>query len=213
MNTREKVLQKIQTGKQMHAHSLRVHKPEFMTDIYVNSPETHIEVIFAENFKKHQGDFFYAEDVEKALGLLKALLQKKQIEEVLTQDEYIEALLNVAHIKHSRQADNQKAILNSCELLIARTGGILLVNPPPTFYTPNADLQHHIIWAFSSQLVYDTQSALLITQEKYAEGMPLICTILHEPTANTPISFYNLAKQQAKQELILFLIDDLSEEF
>ncbi len=213
MGTREKVLHKIQEGKQMHAHSSRVHKPEFMTDIYVNSPETHIEVIFAENFKKNGGNFFYGEDIEKALALLKTFLQKSQIDSVLTQDEYIEALLEVAQIKHSRQADNQKVLLSPCELLIARTGGIALVNSLPTLSAHCVSLQHHIIWAFSSQLVYDVQSALLITQEKYPKGMPTTYTILHETTASGPVSFYNLTKQQAKQELILFLIDDLSEEF
>ncbi len=213
MNTREKVLKNIQEGKKMHFQSLRVHKPEFMSDIYVNSPEAHIEVIFAENFKKHQGNFFYGEDVEKALSLLKAFLQKYQIDAVLTHDEYLEALLEVAQIDHTRQAGTHKATLSSCELLIARTGGVLLVNPLPILYTPSAASPYHIIWAFSSQLVYDTQSALLMTQEKYAKAMPIACSVLHEPVAPAQVAFYHLTKQTAQQEIILFLIDDLSEEF
>ncbi len=218
MTSRENILSRIKQAQDVPSQKAKVHKPDFMTDIYINSPENHIEVIFAENFKKNRGIFFYGEDIESGLLLLKSFLKEKEIDSLITEDEYLQALLNVAKVSHTNQVilpQSEQTLISVCDLMIARTGGILLVPSHHSTLQNHSQAGRHIIWAFSSQLVYDTQSALLISQEKYQNQLPPIFKVIHESTPSIHLLNSGLPSSSfhTHQELILFLIDDISEEF
>ncbi len=220
MTSRENILGRIREAQEASVPKAKMHKPDFMADIYVNSPENHIEVIFAENFKKNRGIFFYAEDVEIGLYTLKSFLEKQQIEKIFVEDGYLRVLCKVAGIEYQSPETEEvlttsDAVLSMCDVLIARTGGILLAPTYTATLQKTSSAQKHIVWAFTSQLVYDTQSALLVSKEKYEHRLPPLLTLLHEGHSSLYLLNPVLSDTTVypRQEIILFLIDDIREEF
>ncbi|GAB4399016.1 MAG: hypothetical protein OHK0053_18530 [Microscillaceae bacterium] len=177
-------------------------KPNFLRDVYINPSEEHIEVIFAENFQKQGGLFFYVESLEEALTQIKSWLTHEAPGTPCVADAYLQALFKVANIVfHPYPCTTPpSAYVWMAEILIARSGSLAWTLPIEGLEKGRP----HIFFGFSTQLVYDIQSALLILQEKYKPNFPARLGLRNGLLPSPP---FELAP------LVLFLIDDVREEF
>ncbi len=172
--------------------------------------EEHPEVIFAENFKANQGDFFYCESVEDFLADLKLFLKEKAIQEIFVENDFLQELLKYARIDFHTQPTPQvklEAGLTLCEGLVARTGSILFSTrqteqATSAFYSPI-----HIILAFSSQLVLHLDQAWPLILQKYGNHLPSVLSLV-SGISPSPNPTYQVG---GPREIVLFLVDDLSE--
>ncbi|NJL14266.1 MAG: hypothetical protein HC913_15480 [Microscillaceae bacterium] len=177
-------------------------KPNFLHDVYINPPEEHIEVIFAENLQKQGGLFYYVESLEEALAQVKSWLVQQAPGTACVADTYLQALFKVAHIAFQAYPSPQppSAYVWLAEILVARSGSL-------GWSLPAEGLENgvpHIFFAYSSQLVYDIQSALLILQEKHRPNFPARFGLRNGLLPGPAFG---------QAPLVVFLIDDVHEEF
>lgn len=212
MSAREKILKKIRTALQAGG-SIQAIKPDFHTDPHLRYENELIEVVFAENFKKNEGDFFFCESLENFLTQLKQFLSEKNLLHFFVLEKYLQELLKIIPIPFHGIRENlhlAEATLTSCELLIAQTGSILVSSAQMPDSRLHLTPPLHLVLAFSSQLVYDLKEALETMKKKYPDKLPQTMSVV------TGINKGGIPDGSASgggigpKELVLFLVDDLS---
>lgn len=209
MSSREIILERIKKANQNLAEKA-IPKPNFDKEIYHFEKEELLEVIFAQQFKEKQGEFFYCESLEDFILLFKAFLVEKQIENLLIFDEFVLELANIAQIDFQTEITDETtnpSVLMMTDYLIAQTGEILITSNQQTIFYLHAQITTHCIFAFTSQIVESLQNALLLLQENYKENFPsLIKVIAKQKQQLDGQAIANQEKQT--RDFILFLIDD-----
>ncbi|HAI75803.1 MAG TPA: hypothetical protein DCM08_06105 [Microscillaceae bacterium] len=186
-------------------------KPDFLSPVYMQPEEPHLEVVFVENFKKAQVDFFFCENLEQFLVALKAYLLQKNLQHVCVWEKYLQELCNVAAIPYHASDDNLlqvEASITLCESLMARTGSILvssrqLAGRRLTIYPPV-----HIVVAFTSQIKPDITEALEALKQKYTQAFPSMLSVISGPSQTADIEKTLVLGAHGPKELSLFLIDE-----
>lgn len=213
MTARNNILKRIHQALE-NKNTEPVHKPDFTSEQFLAREGEHIEVIFAENFTKGKGDFFYCPSLEDFLADLTTFLQKKEIKELFAWDDYLQKLLQVARIDFNADDENLPRIdasLTLCELLVARTGSILISSQQAAGRRLSIYPQIHIVLAFTSQLVNHIKEALQIIHEKYSNQAPSLLTLLSGPSTLWDQQKNPIHGIQGPQEIVLFLVDDIVE--
>lgn len=213
MTSREKILGNIQTALKSSG-SQKIIKPDFSQNPYLHTEEL-MEVIFAENFKKHKGDFFYCENLETFLLSLETLVQSKNLNELWVSEDYPQQLLQFAQIKYQDTSPfptQLQASLSLCELLVARTGSVLVSSHQKSLPALSTQASTHIILAFTSQLVHHLHQALEIILHKYANNLPSQLSLITGPSITQVFDKSWMCGAQGPEELVLFLVDDIIED-
>src|ERR1700733_8134955 len=116
-----------------------------------------LEIEFAEQFTKLQGKFIFCVDHQELAGQLNALIAGSDWKRLFCPDDKLKALL----AKHSCKPFTDVALadcdaaVTSCELLVARTGSIVISAAGPGGRTASVYAPIHICIAYTDQLVYD----------------------------------------------------------
>ena len=99
------------------------------------------------------------------------------------------------------------ASITSCELLIARTGSILLSAGQESGRTVSVYAPVHICIAYTRQLVYDIREGLEFLQEKYKKGLPSLITLATGPSRTADIEKSLVVGVHGPKDVYVFLID------
>lgn len=188
-------------------------KPSFATEIYTRNTELP-EVIFAETFTRNNGEFFFCENLKLFIANLKIFLKEKQIHNLFIQEKFIQEILKVNHISYQDDMQNLEdveASITLCENLVARTGSILVSSKQLAGRSLTVFPPIHIVLAFTSQLVNDIQDALGMIKEKYIDDFPSMISFITGPSRTADIEKTLVLGAHGPKELILFLVDDISE--
>lgn len=188
-------------------------KPSFASEIY-NRKEELPEVIFAENFTINNGEFFFCENLEQFVINLKVFLKEKQIQNIFITEKYLQEIAKINHVAFQTNIQNledSEASITLCENLVARTGSILVSSKQMTGRSLTVFPPIHIVLAFTSQLVNDVQDALGIIKEKYKDDFPSMISFITGPSRTADIEKTLVLGAHGPKELILFLVDDVSE--
>lgn len=210
MTARENILAKIKLALETPTEK-PINKPGFSADIYRKNPEEDLAVTFARRFRENKAEFFFAQDIEEFLLLLKAYLKQKEIHRLLVREQYLKELLQIANIDFftdNAGLDQSQASLSLCEVLAARTGSLLLsthqsVGRQALIYPPQ-----HIVLAFTSQIVYHLSEALVLFKQMYQGILPSMLTLVSGPSKSNLIENQFSIGAQGPQALTLFLVDD-----
>jgi L-lactate dehydrogenase complex protein LldG len=127
--SKERILKNI---RQALIHPTDVPFPNLDTSSTVyQSPDDSLDVIFAEEFTKIQGNFIYSENEEDFITQLNSLAEKNNWQNIYTWEFNLQDLLQKHGFKKLRvgnSLDKADAGITSCECLVARTGSILLTS-------------------------------------------------------------------------------------
>ena len=100
-----------------------------------------------------------------------------------------------------------EAAVTGCEVLVARTGSIVLSSVHqgriPSVYAPV-----HICVAFTSQLVYDISDGLARLQDKYRQFLPSLITFATGPSRTADIEKTLVVGVHGPKEVYCFLVED-----
>ena len=212
MTSRENILSKIRLALE-NTRGQKLSKPDFSRNPYIQ-PDELPEVIFAENFKKLNGDFFYCEDLETFLIDFKSFLKSHNINNLLVSEEYPQQLLQFAHvdfIQKPNPSETIEASLGLCELLIARTGSILISSHQKYARTVSCLTSIHMVLAFTSQLVFHLKEGLEIISSKYANNLPSLVSLISGSSTTNAIQKSWMPGALGPKKLVLFLVDDIIE--
>jgi L-lactate dehydrogenase complex protein LldG len=165
---------------------------------------THLEVEFAENFTKLQGQFAYCMGWQELKQQVLLLLKQKQWSKVFCNDPKIRQLLALEW--HNDLASCQASITD-CELLVARTGTIVLTTSQSGGRTASVYAPVHICIATMRQLVYDVKDALEMMRAKYGESLPSFITFASGPSRTADIEKTLVTGVHGPKEVFCFLVE------
>ena len=171
-----------------------------------------LEIEFAEQFTKLLGKFIFCIDHKELATQLNGLVGHQGWKKVYCREDRLKVVLK--ENKFDQFADVEladcEAAITGCELLVARTGSIVLstgaANPcggrTVSVYAPV-----HICIAYTDQLVYDIKDGLLALKERYHNHFPSLITFATGPSRTADIEKTLVVGVHGPKEVYLFLVD------
>ena len=208
-SSKENILKKI---RQALTHPVPVPFPKSEGSNSLFQPiQKDIEVEFAENFTGLLGKFSFCLDEQDLAQQLKSLAAAKKITSIYCNEEQIKLELGKNGFDQFKAADLStcEACITSCELLIARTGSILMTSAQKSGRTASVYAPIHICIAYTDQLVYDIKEGLQFIKEKYS-NLPSLITLATGPSRTADIEKTLVVGVHGPKEVYVFLVDKAS---
>jgi L-lactate dehydrogenase complex protein LldG len=173
------------------------------------SPTQEKEVEFAEQFTRVQGKFLYCADQAEMLIQLQQLIARNGWAQMFCRESGLLRILDgpFKGLLTQEGLSEVDASITSCELLIARTGSILLSAAQESGRTVSVYAPVHICIAYANQLVYDIRDGLEFLQEKYRNKMPSLISLATGPSRTADIEKTLVVGIHGPKEVYVFLID------
>jgi len=206
-SSKENILKKI---RQALGNPVPVPFPHSEGNKSIFQPATkELEIEFAENFTGLLGKFSFCTDEKELAQQLQLLSSGRKFNAIFCNEKPLrEKLINAGFNNFSAtDIDNCDASITGCELLIARTGSLLMSSAQASGRTVSVYAPIHICVAYTSQLVYDIKEGLLILKEKYANKLPSLITLASGPSRTADIEKTLVVGVHGPKEVFVFLID------
>jgi len=206
-SAKENILKKI---RQALSQSTPIPFPQSEGHHTVFQPATQDpEIEFAEQFARLQGKFIFCIDHREMAAQLSALVSTRGWKKLYCREEKLKTTLK-DHLfdgfSEVELADCDAAV-TTCELLIARTGSIVMSAAGPSGRTVSVYAPIHICIAYTDQLVYDIRDGLQLLKEKYQNHLPSLITFATGPSRTADIEKTLVVGVHGPKEVYLFLVD------
>lgn len=168
-----------------------------------------LEIEFAENFTGLLGRFSFCMDEKELAGQLQYLTESKKLTSIFCNEKELkQKLVNHGFNKFS-SADiaSCDASITGCELLVARTGSLLMSSAAASGRTTSVYAPVHICVAYTRQLVYDIKEGLQILKDKYAGKLPSLITLATGPSRTADIEKTLVVGVHGPKEVYVFLVE------
>ena len=178
-------------------------------DFSFKQPEEDLAILFAEKFTSLLGRFSFCGNEQDLRFQLNNLINTLKWKEIYCVDENIKATLSengLISFSEKSLADSDASITN-CELLVARTGSIVLSSTISSGRTTSVYSPVHICIATTSQLVYDVKDALVFLQKKYRDKLPSQISFATGPSRTADIEKTLVVGVHGPKEVYCFLLD------
>jgi L-lactate dehydrogenase complex protein LldG len=161
-----------------------------------------LEVIFAQEFTKLLGKFAFCIDEKDLQQQLRQLINEKELLKIYCiEDKWNDVFSNTINL------ESCDAAITGCELLVARTGTIVMSSAQQSGRTTSVYAPVHICIAYVNQLVYDIKEALQLLKDKYAGNIPSLITFATGPSRTADIEKTLVVGVHGPKEVYLFLVD------
>jgi L-lactate dehydrogenase complex protein LldG len=186
-------------------------QPDYSLPIYAPIGEQDLAVAFAAVFTSRQGELYYVEHPAELYLELAKFYEKRGFTAPFCFDAELNTWLFEAGIPAKRDDAALSTIdvgFTLCEVLIARTGSILVSSKMGggrrlTIYPPV-----HVVIAFVSQIVADIGDGLRFMKGQYGANLPSMISMVTGPSRTADIEKTLVLGAHGPKELILFLVDD-----
>jgi L-lactate dehydrogenase complex protein LldG len=177
-------------------------------DVYLPQSDD-LTVMFAQNFTGLLGKFAYCENHQELTQQLKEIIAAKNWKEVYCVENGLKYLFQKNGFSDfsTRSLAESDVAITSCELLVARTGTIVLSSALPEGRTASVYAPVHICVAESSQIVYDIGDALEHLKEKYGVKLPSMISFATGPSRTADIEKTLVVGVHGPKEVYCFLAD------
>ncbi|MEP6748410.1 MAG: lactate utilization protein [Bacteroidota bacterium] len=169
-----------------------------------------LEVQFAEEFNKLQGRFSFCLNSEELCLQLIALFAEKNWTKIFCNESALKHAMSYGRFEnlYSTSLVDCDASITSCEVLVARTGSVVLSAASESGRTVSVYAPVHICIAYSRQLVYDIKDALQQIKEKYQQNMPSLISFATGPSRTADIEKTLVTGVHGPKEVYVFLVDE-----
>ncbi|GEO11955.1 LutC/YkgG family protein [Segetibacter aerophilus] len=206
-SSKENVLKKI---RQALANPVPVPFSQSEGNTSVFQPSTkELEIEFAENFTGLLGKFSFCINEKELAQQLQQLAFAKKLKSIYCNEKDIKQKLVTAGFDNFTATDVAAcdASITGCELLVARTGSLLMSSAQTSGRTVSVYAPIHICVAYTSQLVYDIKEGLLHLKEKYANKLPSLITLATGPSRTADIEKTLVVGVHGPAEVYVFLVE------
>lgn len=179
--------------------------------IFTQSNEM-LEVQFAEEFSKINGQFYFCESTGQCIDDIKQLIEDRKWSNVYCWEKSILDWLHTNELAlHTDDVNFEEANvgITTCDALVARTGSIIITNASEAGRRLSIYPHIHIVIAFTSQLVNDIGDALTVVQDRYQTKMPSMISTTTGPSRTADIEKTLVLGAHGPREIFVMLIDDL----
>lgn len=168
-----------------------------------------MEVDFAQKFTGLQGKFIYCSGKEELLTHLGDLIALYHWKDVFCREEDLKKIFyeKFAPIISDKDLNTCGASITGCELLVARTGSIVLSAAQQSGRTVSVYAPVHICIAYTDQLVYDIRDALIKLKEKYGNHLPSFINFATGPSRTADIEKTLVVGVHGPGEVYVFLVE------
>ncbi|MGB4845088.1 MAG: LUD domain-containing protein [Ferruginibacter sp.] len=161
-----------------------------------------LDVVFAQEFINMQGKFVFCIDENEMQQQLRLLIDEKQWSKI-----YCNTDKWNAQFSNTINLAGCDASITDCELLVARTGTIVLSAAQQSGRTVSVYAPIHICIAYTNQLVYDVKDALQSLKEKYAGKIPSLISFATGPSRTADIEKTLVTGVHGPKEVYCFLVE------
>jgi L-lactate dehydrogenase complex protein LldG len=170
-----------------------------------------LEVLFAEQLTLVAGKFIFCEDEFQFIENLLLLADEKNWRKIYCWEPKLQEMLSLYEFPfYSTDTDFLQAEvgITLCESLIARNGSVLISNGNEAGRRLSIYPHHHVVIAYTSQLVLDLKDAFKLLKIKYGESLPTLVSNITGPSRTADIEKTLVLGAHGPKELIVFLLDD-----
>lgn len=197
---KENILKRIRQGLS-HPVAIPFPQSEGATSVYKPAADE-LEVIFAQEFTNLQGKFAFCMDEQEMIQQVQLLIQNREWTKIFCSDKaWSESFSNTIAL------ESCDASITGCELLVARTGTIVLSAALDSGRTVSVYAPVHICIAYTDQLVYDIRDALQALRDKYGGNIPSFISFASGPSRTADIEKTLVTGVHGPKEVYLFLIE------
>ncbi|QNA44152.1 LutC/YkgG family protein [Lacibacter sediminis] len=204
---KENILKKI---RQALSHPVPVPFPHSEGNSSVFQPPVDdMAVQFAQEFTKLQGRFTFCADEQDMADQLLQLAATRKWDKVVCREKKLIDIFRQQKLAinfHNNLADSDVS-LTTCELLVSRTGTMVLSTANESGRTTSVYAPVHVCIAYTSQLVYDLKDALLALREKYNGQLPSFISFATGPSRTADIEKTLVVGVHGPKEVFVFLIE------
>ncbi len=187
--------------------------PDFVSGLHQDIPTEDMSIVFAENFLKNSGVFFYCENEEDFFDQLYVYKKEQNIQYLFVWEPNLQSILHQAGIDYTDDdrdfVRHAEAGLTTCEALITRTGSIIVSSARAGGRRLSIYPETHIVIAKASQLVHDIRDGLQVIRDRYQNNFPSMVSMVSGPSRTADIEKTLVMGAHGPKQLVLFLIDDL----
>ena len=172
------------------------------------SKSDELELQFAENFSALQGRFSFCADEQELVKQLQTLFTARNWNAIYINEPELKEQLTKAGLNfgNSTGLADCNAAITSCELLVARTGSIVL-SSAKNGRTSSVYAPVHICVAYTNQLVFDIKNGLELLQQKYSSGLPSLISFASGPSRTADIEKTLVTGVHGPKEVFCFLVE------
>jgi L-lactate dehydrogenase complex protein LldG len=206
-SAKENILKKI---RQALVNPTPVPFPQSEGNSSVYTPPTQEnEIEFAENFSRISGRFIYCADIAELTTQLDQLITAQQWTQVFCREPQLLPILEkpLKGILIKEDLPEADVSITTCEVLIARTGSILMSSAQESGRTVSVYAPVHICIAYTSQLVYDIRDGLEMLSVKYKDRIPSFITLATGPSRTADIEKTLVVGVHGPKDVYVFLVD------
>lgn len=182
---------------------------EEQSSVFKKSEEELLEIQFAEEFSKINGNFIFCESREQCLDDLKALIQKNNWTNIYAWEKELIDWVKIDGLKSNEvEFLNANVGITTCEALSARTGSILVSSGTEAGRRLSIYPHIHVVIAYTTQLFEDINDALNFIEKKYDGKLPSMISNTTGPSRTADIEKTLVLGAHGPREIYLFLIDE-----
>ena len=206
-NTRESILKNIRKALTQPTPQpfMNNEKAEFP---FIQS-EDDLAVIFAEKFTSLLGKFSFCESEQDLVNQINSLAIAQKWKEIYCIDKNIRSAFSSFGFSSfsTKTIAESDVSITRCELLVARTGSMVLSTKESSGRTTSVYAPIHICIANTSQLVFDVKDALVLLQKKYGNQLPSQISFATGPSRTADIEKTLVVGVHGPKEVYCFLLD------
>lgn len=169
------------------------------------------EEVFAETFISLGGKFIFCDNEQDLMSSICILYQNQGWKQMLCANERLLKLFHNNKIDIVLPAnppmESADACITDCELLIGRTGSIMLSSAQNMGRTAPMYYPVHIVFAYIDQVVYDIDDAIKVMKRKYGNNIPSMINIATGPSRTADIEKTLVVGVHGPAKVYCFLIN------
>jgi L-lactate dehydrogenase complex protein LldG len=173
--------------------------------------EDSLAVLFAQQLTQVKGQFVFCEDELQLVEQLVLLAEQEKWNQIYVWEKPIQRVLDSVGFPYmgtDEGLEGAEVGITGCEVLIARTGSVLVTNANASGRRLSVYPPVHIVVARSSQLVLDLEEALKLVDSRYGTTTPSLISVITGPSRTADIEKTLVLGAHGPKSLYVFLIDD-----
>ena len=166
---------------------------------------------FAQAFIALGGKFVFCDSEQDLMNNINILYENRGWNQLLCADERVLKMFHNNKIDILLPADpkteNADACITGCEMLVARTGSVLLSSKQPLGRTAPVYYPVHIVFAYANQIATDIDVAFNMLKKKYGNDLPSMMNLTTGPSRTADIEKTLVVGVHGPGEIFCFFIN------
>ncbi len=208
---RENILRRVRTSLSNDTLPMPYPDAEKETQSIYTHADLPQEEIFASEFIKLGGKFIFCDNEQELLNNIVILYENRGWEQLLCADERIRRLFVNNKIDIVTAADARyegaDACITGCEMLLARTGSIMLSSAQNMGRMAPVYFPVHLVFAYANQVVPDIEDGINALRKKYGNDLPSMINLATGPSRTADIEKTLVVGVHGPGEVFCFYIN------